>query len=484
MIRITSYAGRRVAVVGLARSGLAAARALAAGGAEVVAWDDGERSRERAAAEGIPVADLRRTGWQGIAALVLAPGIPLTHPKPHWSVEAARAAGVPVIGDTTLFFRELALQPKGGRPKVIGITGTNGKSTTTALTAHLLRAAGKRVAMGGNIGEAVLGLAPFDEVDVYVLELSSYQIDLTWRPEDGIDPGIGCDVGVLLNLSPDHLDRHGGMEHYAAVKERLVAHSRVPLVGVDDPSARAIAMRHLRTGTSGQALHIESDATRSASAVTPEDLQPLKNAGVLLSYTAADAQRLATPVLRGPHNLQNIAAATRASICLLGSGPAAMEALQAGLASFPGLAHRMELIGRVGETAYVNDSKATNADSTVKALASFDDILWILGGRPKEGGIESLRPFFGRVRRAFLIGEASESFAATLASEVPHEACGTLESAVQRVADVAGNGPATVLLSPACASFDQFKDFEDRGEQFRAFCRALPGFAPFDAKLP
>jgi UDP-N-acetylmuramoylalanine--D-glutamate ligase len=484
MIAVTTFAGRTIAVFGMARSGLAAARALIAGGAAVACWDDGENGRAAATAAGLPLVDLRVADWSHFAALVLTPGVPLTHPEPHWTVCRAQDAGVEVIGDTELFFRELTRLPEGTRPKTVGITGTNGKSTTTALIAHLLRHAGKRVAMGGNIGEAVLGLAPFADVDVYVLELSSYQIDLT--------PTLHADVGILLNLSPDHLDRHGGMEHYAEVKERLVTGARTAIVGLDEPWARAIAARRLAAGGPLMALHVETDSTRPAGAVRPTDVTPFLREGILAVAPDRDL-----PTLRGPHNAQNAAAANCATLALypdLDQG-----VVLSGLGSFPGLAHRMELLGSIGDVAFINDSKATNADATAKALNSWGSNLhWIVGGRQKDGGIDSLVPFFERVGRVYLIGESSAKFAETIRNYNQRHCrvngpisilpCDTLEYAMRAVWSFVeqNQGPnvqaGTVLLSPACASFDQFKDFEDRGDQFRKLVAALPGFVPYGAR--
>ena len=491
MIAVTTFSGRTVAVFGLARSGLAAARALLAGGAKVACWDDGARGRDAAAAEGLPLVDLREADWRGFAALVLTPGVPLTHPEPHWTVKRAGAARVEVIGDTELFFRELAKQ--ASPPKVIAITGTNGKSTTTALSAHLHRSLTTRVAMGGNIGEAVLGLTPFDETDVYVLEFSSYQIDLT--------PTLRPDVGILLNISPDHLDRHGTMQHYADVKERLVAGAKFAVVGIDDKWCRNVALRRLSKGQTTIGVHVRSDPTRSAEAVTVQDLQLFAQAGGALIGADAGGDifqispalqvegRLVSlaglATLRGTHNAQNAAAA----VCAAGALGLCAVRLDSKINSFPGLAHRMEMLGHVGESRFVNDSKATNADSTAKALNSFGkNILWIAGGKAKDGGIESLAPFFGNVRHVYLIGEASEAFAATLGQHgVAFSRCGTMANAVAEIAKGPASPPmggwaATVLLSPACASFDQFKDFEDRGDQFRALVAAIPGFVPFGGK--
>jgi len=487
MIAMTTFAGERVAVLGMARSGLAAAAALRAGGAEVACWDDGARGRAAAERAGLALVDLNTAELAPFSALVLSPGVPLTHPEPlPVIVVRARAANLPIIGDTELFFRELATVPEASRPKVVAITGTNGKSTTTALTAHLLRHAGKRVAMGGNIGEAVLGLAPFAEVDVYVLELSSYQIDLT--------PTLTPDVGILLNLTPDHLDRHGSMEHYAAVKERLVAGAKVAVVGVDDPWSRAIAMRRLAKGRKTFGIHVVKDVTRARNAVTRQDIDSfLEKEGSLVTADSNAEIRtsIGRPVsimnlatLHGAHNAQNAAAALCACLEL---GLTAMG-VEFFLTKFPGLAHRMEMIGWLWPTRIVNDSKATNADSTAKALASFDDnIAWILGGQAKAGGINALAQFFPRVRCAYLIGEASGMFAETLkVHNVNFVQCGTLSSAVTAAAlDVQRSNIEikSILLSPACASFDQFKDFEDRGDQFRRLVQALPGFVPYGTEV-
>jgi UDP-N-acetylmuramoylalanine--D-glutamate ligase len=481
MILAEDFGGRRVAVVGMARSGLTAAQALAAGGAEVVCWDDGERGRAAAEAMGLRVADLRTADWGTIDALLLSPGVPLTHPQPHWTVELAKAASVPVIGDTELFSSAWRKRTDIKRPLLVAITGTNGKSTTTALTAHLFKALGLRTAMGGNIGEAVMGLSPLAETDAYVLEFSSYQIDLT--------PSLSPDVGILLNLSPDHLDRHGSMENYAAVKERLALAAKLAVIGVDDPYCRAIALRRLAAGRPTVGVHVTADETRAEGQVTAEDIQEFVTAGgsLLLAYPGEKlrmaneggglADLAGIPTLRGSHNAQNAAAAFAA--CQF-AGFAAGD-ISRHLRSYPGLAHRMQMVGWQGRTLFVNDSKATNADAAAKGLASYRDIHWIVGGRPKEGGITPLTPYFGRIARAYLIGEAAEQFAATLAGQVPAEMCGTLDIAVAaaaRAAEASGTPEPVVLLSPACASFDQFPDFEKRGAAFAAAVAALPGFRP------
>lgn len=461
MIAVSGFRGRRVAVFGLGGSGLATARALAAGGAVPVCFDDGEAGREAARKAGLSVADLRQEDWSQIAALVLAPGVPLTHPQPHWSVELARQHGVEVIGDVELFLRERRrIAPDA---PLVAITGTNGKSTTTALISHILKSAGRDAQMGGNIGVPILELAEPAPSRIHVIECSSYQIDLA--------PSIDPSVGILLNITPDHLDRHGTLEHYAAVKERLIAGSRLAVVGVDDAMSAAVADRADRAGTPVRrisARHPVADGIHADGSVLRLD------EGGAQSVFADLAPILS---LRGAHNAQNACAAV-ATCRALGLSA---EEIRAGLASFPGLAHRMEMVGRAGRVLFVNDSKATNADAAERALASYSRIYWIAGGRAKAGGIESLRPWFGRIAKAYLIGEAAKDFAATLAGHVETQMSGTLDAAVAAAArDAARDGAAepVVLLSPACASFDQFPNFEARG---RAFAEAVRGIVPKQA---
>ena len=464
MIPITTFAGEKVAVFGLGGSGLACASALLAGAAHVVGSDDNAQSVAKANAAGIPTADLRTADWSKFAALVLAPGVPLTHPTPHWVVQLARKAGVAVIGDIELFCRERALIAPGA--PFVAITGTNGKSTTTALVGHLAAAAGLDVQVGGNIGTAILSLAPPAKDRVHVIECSSYQIDLA--------PSLDPSVGILINLSEDHLDRHGTMEHYAAVKERLVAgvpNDGTAIVGVDDGWCSAIADRLASAGK--RVVRISARRALSAG-VYAEQGRIMRTDGPDVS-AIADLSGINS--LRGLHNAQNAACATAAALAL-GLDPAA---IQAGLRSFPGLAHRMEEVGRSGKVLLVNDSKATNTDSAAQALACFSDIFWIAGGKPKTGGIESLRGFFPRIRKAYLIGEAADEFAATLDGAVAHEIDGTLDKALDAAVRDAQASPAAepvVLLSPACASFDQYRNFEVRGDAFRELVRALPGVSP------
>lgn len=451
MTPVTTFAGRKVALFGLGGSGLATLKALRAGGADVLAWDDSPESAARAREQGFTVSDLRDTDWSEFAALVLAPGVPLTHPAPHWTVDKARAAGIEIIGDIELFCRERA----GTAPDApfVAITGTNGKSTTTALVAHILARAGRDVQMGGNIGTAILSLAPPSPDRIHVIELSSFQIDLT--------PSLDPSVGVLLNVTPDHLDRHGTLDLYAGIKARLIAGSDLAVVGIDDAPSRAIA-----ESVTGALVRVH------VGAASPEGGLAARDGAVFEADGARIADLDGIGTLRGAHNWQNAAVAI-AVVRSLGLDAAS---ILAGLRTFPGLPHRMEEVGRRGRALFVNDSKATNADSTEKALTAFHDIHWILGGKAKAGGIESLVPLFGRVAHAYLIGAASDAFAATLDGRVPYTRCGTLDVATRAAADAAARSSASepvVLLSPACASYDQFRSFEDRGDQFRARVKAL-----------
>jgi UDP-N-acetylmuramoylalanine--D-glutamate ligase len=389
--------------------------------------------------------------------------VPLTHPAPHWSAALARAAGVEVIGDIELFCRER--RRHAPHSPFVAVTGTNGKSTTTALVAHLFSSAGRDVALGGNIGTAILSLEPPSLSRVHVIEVSSYQIDLA--------PSLDPSVGILINVSEDHLDRHGTLAHYAAVKERLVAgveQGGTAIVGVDDEWCEAAADRIERAGKGAFRV--------SARRPLPDGLYVNDRAIVRpaggIARTLADLAGI--PSLRGVHNAQNAACATGAALAL----GLAQASIQHGLRSFPGLPHRMEEIGRRGKVLFVNDSKATNAQSAAQALACFTDIFWIAGGKPKTGGISSLAGFFPRIRKAYLIGEAAADFAAELDGRVPHVVAGTLDRAIALAAhegETSDTPEPVVLLSPACASFDQFHNFEARGHAFREMVLALPGLA-------
>jgi UDP-N-acetylmuramoylalanine--D-glutamate ligase len=426
----------------------------------VVGWDDSEARIAHATQAGIPTADLREVDWSRIAALVLAPGVPLTHPAPHWTVGLARAAGVEVIGDIELFCRERRrIAPDS---VLVAITGTNGKSTTTALVAHLLQSAGHDAELGGNIGTAILSLEPPAPGRAHVIECSSYQIDLA--------PSLDPLIGILLNVTEDHLDRHGTLEEYAAVKERLVARAQgAAIIGVDDHWCQAAADRIEHAGKPvvrisvrrplADGLYVQGEEIMRAAGASAKPVALLGGIGSL----------------RGAHNAQNAACATAAALAL-GLEP---KAIQQGLWSFPGLAHRMEEVGRKGAILFVNDSKATNADAAARALACFENIFWIAGGKPKSGGITSLAEFFPRIRKAYLIGEAAQDFAETLTGKVAHAIAGTLDRAVAEAArDAEASGlkaAPVVLLSPACASFDQYPNFEARGDKFRELVRAIPG---------
>ncbi len=461
MIAITEFAGREVAVFGLARSGLSAARALAAGGAIVHAWDDNEAARAAADAAGVPLSDINQRDWRNFAALVLSPGIPLTHPRPHRVVELARAVGVPIVGDIELFARAVNALPAHARPKIVGVTGTNGKSTTTSLIGHILQSAGRDVRVGGNIGAGVLGLEPLHAGAIYVLELSSYQLDLT--------ESLRCSVAVFLNLTPDHLDRHGDMAGYLAAKTRIFRNQGagdMAVVGVDDAHGARICTeltsmrRNVSPVSAGQAL------SRGVSTLGGR-LYDAQGGRAELVMNLADAI-----TLPGRHNAQNVAAAYAAARAL----GVSVRDIAAAIATFPGLAHRLELAGAVEGVRFINDSKATNAEATAQALAVYPRVYWIAGGKAKDGGIESLARFFPRVVKAYLIGEAAPLFAAALNGHTPSAQCGTMDKAVAqafRDARAARDSEAVVLLSPACASFDQFKDFEARGDHFKSLVAAL-----------
>jgi UDP-N-acetylmuramoylalanine--D-glutamate ligase len=436
MITSPAFRGKRYAVLGLARSGLATVRALLASGAEVVAWDLNEAARE-AVVDAVQelsisldfvsliIADPLEIDLTGFAGVVVSPGVPLNR---HPIAAYAAHYRVPIIGDIELFAQARANLPPH---KVVGITGTNGKSTTTALIHHILKTAGVPTMMGGNIGLPILGQEPLPEGGVYVLELSSYQIDLTYT--------LDCDVAVLLNITPDHLDRYDGFADYAAAKERLFTLQHVDKIAViateDDPT-RMIASR------------INHRLMRVASTSIVDQSQ--------------------WPSLQGPHNAQNVAAAS-AVVKAQGIDEAT---LAAALASYPGLPHRMERIRELNGVLYVNDSKATNATSTAPALAAYPAIHWILGGRAKTDELDACAPHYDHVRAAYTIGEAGSMFAKLLAPHMQVTESQTLDRAVQDAHGAARPGE-TVLLSPACASFDQFKDFEARGDAFRAAVEAL-----------
>ena len=422
----------------------------------MTAWDDNPDSVAKASEKGIATQNLRDADWVQFEAFVLSPGVPLTHPKPHWTVDLAHATKVQIIGDVELFARERAVHAPAS--PFIATTGTNGKSTTTALIAHVLKAAGRDTQLGGNIGTAVLTLDAPDVSKFYVVECSSYQIDLA--------PSIRPSAGILLNVTPDHLDRHGSIEHYASIKERLVAGSDVAIIGQDDDYCVAISER---LAASGQKVVRISKDKRLANGLYADGARLIeakdRNETIVADLTGIGS-------LRGRHNAQNALAAYAACRA---AGLTQAE-IQSGFSTFPGLAHRMEQVGRLGKILFVNDSKATNAEAAAPALSSFPRIYWIAGGLAKEGGIAPLGEFMPRIAKAYLIGEAAPEFAATIGTRAPFEISVTLAQAVAHAAaDAAKDGAdePVVLLSPACASFDQFKNFEKRGDAFRDAVLAL-----------
>lgn len=458
MIPITEYAGRDVAVFGLGRTGLSAAKALKAGGARVHAWDDNEETRRKAEASGLTLSDINKRDWQTFAALVLSPGIPYKFPQPHRIVRMAEMTGVPIVGDMELFARAVQSLPERGRPKIVGITGTNGKSTTTALIGHILNYCGVGASVGGNIGTPALSLELPPEDGAFVLEMSSFQLDLC--------PDFVPDVAVLLNMSPDHLDRHGTMAEYAEAKMRIFADLGKAVISIDDEWSRKIYQQ--------------------VDDIGERDCYPLSvglavHNGVFVKWDKLydgmfghvdEVMELDVPTLPGVHNQQN-AAAAYAACRLMSVEPAAIAEA---IASFPGLPHRQHLIRIIGGVSYVNDSKATNADAASKALVCYEGIYWIVGGKPKTGGLDGLEKLMAHVKHAFVIGDAADDFSGWLTAQgVAHTVSGTLDKAVAQAHKMAqaASHTGTVLLSPACASFDQFKSFEERGDRFAALVEGL-----------
>ena len=459
MIEVFPFAGLPVPVLGLGRSGLAAAKALHRGGAEVWAWDNNEDARERAAEEeGIEIVDLATIDWREATSLILSPGIPHTHPEPHPVVRMAREAGCEVIGDVELLARTQR------DASFVGITGTNGKSTTTALIGHIFQVGGRDAEIGGNLGMPACALDPLGEGGTYIIEMSSYQLELTFS--------ITFDVGVLLNISADHLDRHGDMDGYIAAK-KLIFHRqtkpRTAVIGVDDEFSRAIYEELYEKDE--QLVVGVSARERVHGGVYVLD-------GILHDDTEGQETQVmdlrSVPSLQGMHNWQN-AAAAYAACKMTGIQP---HAVMACINSYPGLVHRQEPVELVDGVGFVNDSKATNGEAAARALACYDDIYWIAGGRPKEGGLKACAPYFERIRKAYLIGEAAMQFSQELDGKVPFTISGDIETAVKAAfedARKAGLPGAVVLLSPACASFDQFSDFEARGDAFKDLIEDLPG---------
>lgn len=465
MIPVRGYEGHSVGVLGLGRSGLATARALVAGGAMPVCWDDNEATQERARAEGFLVADLTKDrNWDGIGCLVTSPGIPHLYPAPHPVILKAWEMGAVVDNDVGLFFRSYGT-PEWDEfeilPRVICVTGSNGKSTTTALIQHILEQSGRNVQMGGNIGRGVLDLEPASDGQITVLELSSYQTELA--------RSLAPDIAIFMNLSPDHLDRHGGIGGYFAAKSRLFSAGGPDrsIIGVDEVEGQYLAAQLREAqGTGEPVIRISTERKLQG-----DDWSVFARKGFLAEWRKG--RQVASIDLRGirglpgAHNHQN-ACAAYAACRSIGLAPKLVETH---LGTYPGLPHRCQIIAEKHGVLFVNDSKATNADAAEKALLAFKNIRWIAGGQPKEGGISALEPLFDRVRKTYLIGEAAERFATQLDGQ-DYEVCGTMEQAVDRaVAD--SEAGDVVLLAPACASFDQYASFEARGNAFVAAVEAL-----------
>ncbi len=458
MINATQYEGKTLAVIGLARTGIVSALSLQKGGAEVHAWDDDPQKRQEAQAQGINVVDIRDADvsmWQSYEALVLSPGIPHALPQAHWSAVRAQEAGIPIICDIEIFAKQIAARALEHRPMVIAITGTNGKSTTTALLGHIFKQAGRNVEIGGNFGKTVLSLPPLDVKTVYVLELSSFQLERVYS--------LCPQVAILLNLSVDHLDRHGNMEAYLQAKLRVFANqtsTQTAIINIDDEKLEEVYTQ-LRARNNRKIMPISNTSvlTQGAYVCDGKLFYADGNAEPIVDLTKASA-------LEGAHNWQNAMAATAAAR----AGGISNEVIAFALLNFSGLAHRMQIVGRVGNVKYVNDSKATNAEASLFALRAYDEIYWIAGGVAKEGGIESLAPVLNNVKRAYLIGEAAAEFKLVLdgyktSCKIAEELRVALVCATRDARRSRSVNPV-ILLSPACASFDQFSDFEERGQHF------------------
>ncbi|MBM3618051.1 MAG: UDP-N-acetylmuramoyl-L-alanine--D-glutamate ligase [Alphaproteobacteria bacterium] len=464
MIRLEAYKNKKVAVFGLGAAGTAAVRALLAGGATVFLWDDKDSSRLAfidysggSVPKEAKLEPIEKWPWNELEILVLSPGIPLHFPQPHPVVLKAKHAHVRIVGEVDLLYEACPTA------NYIGITGTNGKSTTTALIGHILKQAGKNVQVGANIGVPALALNPADENGYYVLEMSSYMLDLVHL--------VRFKASVLLNITPDHIDRHGTMENYVQSKLRIfdrVKDKDVCIVGLDDGYCRDAFIHLLREHSRHHLVPFSVSMNNERGII-------IDNNGILHDRWEEEEILLdlnAGSKLKGRHNFQNIAAAY-GTLRHLGIAP---DIIANGIASFPGLAHRMEIVLEKDGVTYVNDSKATNAEAAAPALEAYNNIYWILGGRAKDGGIRQLEKYLPKVVYAFLIGEAAQEFAQTLQGKVFVNQCGNLETAVRQAMQLARaekRPGATVLLSPACASFDQFKSFEARGDAFRQLVQAF-----------
>ncbi len=447
--------GKAVLIMGLGKSGIALGKTLKAAKVPFIAWDDDEKQRREALSFGLEVGDFSKVNFTNVAFVVLAPGIPLTHPKPHPIVEKAKAAGKEIICDIEVFYR--------AKPSVItvGVTGTNGKSTTTALIGHILNASGRHAEVGGNIGTPVMELNDNAGRDaIYVLELSSFQLDLC--------PTFAPRVSVLLNIGEDHLDRHGTMINYVKAKSAILKGSGTAVIGLDDEWSKTLAQKTVTKNQKRQVIPI-SVSKKTGIYVT--------NDGVLTDSTLDNGRKIidlkTCKNLQGTHNWQNAAAAYAACRALGVDGKTIVQ----GLMTFPGLAHRQNIVAKIGGVSYINDSKATNDQAASMALRTFQNIYWIAGGKPKSDNYPECEPYLKNIRRAFLIGSAEERMAQWLTEKkVPHTRCETLKNALSeahKIAQVEQLPGATVLLSPACASYDQFKNFEERGDIFVKYVKQL-----------
>ena len=462
MIPLSMYRDQHVAVFGLGRSGRAAVRALMAGGAYVTAWDECQETRTQALQAGLPVEDLNRLDWGEFAALVLSPGIPLYAPKPHRFVELAQSIGLPVLGDVELFDQARMITPPENRPHLVAVTGSNGKSTVTALMGHILKTSGFQSEAGGNLGPPVLEFAPLYAPGSYIVETSSFQLDLTWK--------FKPDIAVWLNISPDHLDRHGSMEKYIAAKKKIFARqsgSDYAIIGVDDPYSQRICTELMARGRC-KTIPVSSKRVlgRGVYALEGQIYDALE--GAVFSPLSLEA----APSLQGQHNWQN-AVAAYAAARVLGVPRGAIERA---FSSFQGLPHRLEEVGRLDDIRFINDSKATNPASAAEALGTYDTIFWIAGGKAKDDDFSLLDTHLGAVQKAYLIGEAAPLLKRFLQKKCSCMMSSTLDKAfsqaMRHAMEVKSKKPV-VLFSPACASFDQFRNFEDRGQAFQKMVHAF-----------
>ena len=452
MIALNNLSGKTIAVFGLGKSGMATLEALRGSGARILVGDDNADSRAKAESLGFATTDLTKADWTKIDSLILSPGIPHTHPEPHPVAALAKANKVEIVGDVEYLFRQVT------EPTYVGITGTNGKSTTTALIAHILTTANRKNEVGGNLGTPVLSFTPLGKDGTYVIEMSSFQCELT--------PSAAFDVAVWLNITPDHIDRHGDIEGYVKAKKMLLRDAnkkQVLVIGVDDEFSAKVA-DEVERGGHWRVIRISSQRMLERG-ISGIDGVLYNDGNDLFSIKKATT-------LPGAHNSQNAAAALAASNAL----GIDIGKIDKGIHSYPGLPHRQQLIRTIDGIRFINDSKATNADATSKALACYDAIYWIVGGKAKDGGLNGLEAFMPRIKHSFLIGYAADDFHKWLNGKAPSSISKTIDVAVRdaaKMAAAAGNKEAVVLLSPACASYDQFNNYEHRGETFAALVNAL-----------